>query len=86
MGIFTNPWIFKSIVEGQDYFPSVSETADVVRMHSDLVSNFMEIRKHLAAYFKGLPGIKKYRLKLVTVETKEDVEAILKEIVANYKT
>lgn len=37
------------------------------------------MRRHYTNYLKGLPGIKDYRLKLVTLETVEEIDAVLDE-------
>jgi tRNA-dihydrouridine synthase B len=89
-GAVGNPWIFKSIAEGKDYAPTVPDRVNTARKHAEIVWEYeaeqgiVELRKHLGAYFKGLPGIKKYRMKLVTVETLEDVNGILSEISEKY--
>jgi len=41
----------------------------------------IEMRKHLAWYFKDFPGAKNYRKKLVRVKNIKDIEKILSEIV-----
>jgi tRNA-dihydrouridine synthase len=43
-----------------------------------------EMRRHYTNYLKGLPGIKDYRLKLVTLETVEEIDAVLDEIQGKY--
>jgi hypothetical protein len=43
------------------------------------------MRRHYANYLKGLPGIKDYRNKLVTIKESEGVEEVLNEIAEVYK-
>lgn len=43
-----------------------------------------EMRRHYANYLKGLPGIKEYRSRLVTLMSVEEIDAVLDEIVAKY--
>ncbi|CCY71070.1 tRNA-dihydrouridine synthase [Clostridium sp. CAG:921] len=56
-----NPWIFKSILEGDDYIPTISERFSVIYRHikyqldyeDEKVAN-LKLRKHIAWYIKGL--------------------------------
>ncbi|HEU5168664.1 MAG TPA: tRNA dihydrouridine synthase DusB, partial [Chitinophagaceae bacterium] len=43
-----------------------------------------EMRRHYANYLKGMPNIKEYRNKLVTLKTVEEIDEVLNEIVSNY--
>mgnify|MGYP003455024038 FL=1 len=43
-----------------------------------------EMRRHYTNYLKGLPGIKEYRLRLVTLEAVEEIDAVLDEILIRY--
>jgi hypothetical protein len=43
-----------------------------------------EMRRHYANYLKGLPNIKEYRNKLVTLKTVEEIDEVLNEIVVTY--
>jgi tRNA-dihydrouridine synthase len=43
-----------------------------------------EMRRHYANYLKGLPNIKEYRNKLVTLKTVEEIDAVLNEITRVY--
>lgn len=56
-----NPWIFKSIIEGKEYTPTLDERLKVIKEHLDLaVAREREdvaipkMRKHIAWYLKGL--------------------------------
>jgi hypothetical protein len=42
------------------------------------------MRRHYTNYLKGLPGIKEFRLRLVTLETVEEINAVLDEILVKY--
>lgn len=89
-GALGNPWIFRQIldiIEGKDpKSPSISERNQIVLDHFDLhVEQYgprgvVTFRKHLTWYFKGIIGIKKYKQKLHTINSKEDLIAVLDEI------
>jgi hypothetical protein len=44
----------------------------------------LEMRRHYANYLKGLPNIKEYRARLVTLKTIEEIEEVLSEIIVQY--
>jgi len=44
-----------------------------------------EMRKHYTLYFKGYPHFKSYRMRLVTVETFDEIEQIFTEMLANFE-
>lgn len=86
------PWIFREIKHylqtGEILpLPTIEERVEVCRTHlqksiewkGDIVGIF-EMRRHYTNYLKGLPHIKEYRTRLVTVKTKEEVEGILEEV------
>lgn len=90
------PWIFNEI---KHYFetgtyrqpPSVKDRVDVSIKHlrgsvkwKGPVVGILEMRRHYANYLKGLPNIKEYRLKLVTMNNVEEIEELLNEIAAKY--
>jgi tRNA-dihydrouridine synthase B len=90
------PWIFREI---KHYFatgenlslPTIDERVDVCLKHLRLsvqwkgqVLGILEMRRHYTNYLKGLPHIKEYRTRLVTVKTLEEVEAVLEEIRVKY--
>jgi tRNA-dihydrouridine synthase B len=90
------PWIFdeiKHFVKTGEHLPSptVEDRVEVCKKH--LYKSFewkgpkvgiFEMRRHYTNYLKGLPGIKDYRLKLVTLESVEEIVAVLDEIVVKY--
>jgi tRNA-dihydrouridine synthase len=43
-----------------------------------------EMRRHYTNYLKGLPNIKEYRYKLVTLDTIEEIDAVLEDVVRQY--
>ncbi len=81
-----NPWIFRSIIEGKEYIPSLEERFNVIREHLDLaVSREREdvaipkMRKHIAWYFKGLKHSSIARDRINKENTYEGVINILNE-------
>lgn len=90
------PWIFNEIKHYMETgthlpAPSVEERVRVARKHLNLsvewkgpVVGINEMRRHYANYLKGLPNIKDYRNRLVTLKTVEEIDAVLDEIVRNY--
>lgn len=92
-GALGNPWIFGQIdaaLRGQTYTPpTMTERVRVVREHARLhVTQYEEhhdlttFRKHLTWYFKGLPGAKVFRDRLVKVTTIDELDAILDELLS----
>lgn len=91
------PWIFREIkhyIQTGELMapPSVEERVQVCRQHlrksiewKGPIVGINEMRRHYANYLKGLPGIKDYRNRLVTLKTMEEVEAVLDEVAINYK-
>ncbi|HEY8388564.1 MAG TPA: tRNA dihydrouridine synthase DusB [Parasegetibacter sp.] len=90
------PWIFNEI---KHYFktgehlppPSIEERVEVCRKHlhksvqwkGPLVGIF-EMRRHYANYLKGLPNIKEYRSRLVTLPDTDSIDEVLNEIKRTY--
>ncbi len=48
------------------------------------IAGINEMRRHYANYLKGLPNIKEYRNKLVTMKTIEEVEEMLDDVKKTY--
>ena len=44
----------------------------------------LEMRRHYARYFKGIPDIKEYRLKFVTTDSFEEINALLDEVLEKF--
>ena len=90
------PWIFNEIKHyiktGQHLAPpTIEQRIEVCKKH--LHKSFtwkgpkigiFEMRRHYANYLKGLPNIKEYRTKLVTLMTVEEIDAVLDEIVLKF--
>ncbi len=92
------PWIFLEIkhffntgerLEG----PTIAERVDVCKTHliksiewkGDKLGIF-EMRRHYANYFKGIPNFKESRMKLVSLQTKEEILEVLEEIEHTFHT
>lgn len=90
------PWIFNEIKyflnTGQHLSPpTIEQRVEVIRQHllrsvewKGLIPGINEMRRHYTNYLKGLPNIKEYRLKLVTVKSVEEINDILNEIIKIY--
>ncbi len=90
------PWIFREIhhymATGEILDPpTVEERVAVSKNHlrksvawKGLVVGINEMRRHYSNYLKGLPGIKDYRNRLVTLKELEEVEAVLDEVQQQY--
>ncbi len=90
------PWIFNEIKHftktGEHQAPpTIEQRVEVISQHlhysvqwKGLLPGINEMRRHYTNYLKGLPNIKEYRLKLVTVRTVEEIDEVLNEIVDVY--
>ncbi len=90
------PWIFREIkhyLKTQTILPSptLQERVDVCRKHlyksvewKGPIVGIYEMRRHYSNYLKGLPGIKDFRYKLVTLTTAESISEVLEEILVHY--
>jgi nifR3 family TIM-barrel protein len=90
------PWIFNEI----KYFltsgthlspPTIEQRVQVIREHlshsirwKGFAPGINEMRRHYTNYLKGLPNIKEYRLKLVTMKSAEEINNVLDEIANVY--
>lgn len=91
------PWIFREIkhfiATGEmPPFPTVEERVAVCKKHLHKSLEWkgpkvgiFEMRRHYANYLKGLPGIKDFRARLVTLMFQEEINAVLDEVAATYK-
>lgn len=90
------PWIFNEI---KHYFatgeklapPTIQQRAEACRKHFEFsirwkgaVLGVLEMRRHYANYFKGLPHFKEDRTALVTLKEPEEILEKLQEIVRKY--
>ncbi len=90
------PWIFREIkhflATGEVLpSPSLEERVSVCRTHLDKslhwkgkVVGINEMRRHYTNYLKGLPNIKEFRTKLVTLNEPEEIHNVLSEIAEHY--
>lgn len=90
------PWIFNEIKQFMETGthlppPTIEQRVAVIQKHlhtsvqwKGLVPGINEMRRHYNNYLKGLPNIKEFRNRLVTVKTVEEVDAILEEIISTY--
>ena len=86
------PWIFREIrhfFETGEYLagPTIAERVAVCRTHLEKSvewkgekTGIFEMRRHYASYFKGIPHVKEYRMKLVSLTTLADIHGVLDEI------
>ncbi len=94
--VYGNPWIFREI---KHYFatgellppPDIDERVRISGVHLERSiawkgerRGIMEIRKHWSAYFKGFPGFKPFRIRLMEARTGEEVKEILRDIRERY--
>jgi tRNA-dihydrouridine synthase B len=90
------PWIFNEIkyyLKTGEHLPppTIEQRVNVIRQHlhysvewKGLMPGINEMRRHYTNYLKGLPNIKEYRLKLVTVKSVDEIDAVLNEIIKVY--
>jgi nifR3 family TIM-barrel protein len=90
------PWIFNEI---KHYMatgellapPTIEERVEVCKKHlrrsvewKGRIVGINEMRRHYANYLKGMPNIKEFRGKLVTLKVMEEIEAVLDDIIKQY--
>lgn len=90
------PWIFREI---KHFFktgerlagPTIAERVEVCRTHlvksiewKGPKTGIFEMRRHYANYFKGIPDFKEYRMRLVSLQTFEEIQEVLDEIQHNF--
>ncbi len=90
------PWIFREVKHflktGELMtVPTIEERIKACFTHLEKsvewkgpVGGILEMRRHYANYFKGLDHFKEYRLRLVTADGFDDVNALLEEIKIRY--
>lgn len=91
------PWIFREIkhyIQTGELLPSpsIEDRITVCRKHlhksvewKNPIVGVYEMRRHYANYLKGLPNIKEYRSKLVTLKEVAAIDEVLNEILVAYK-
>jgi nifR3 family TIM-barrel protein len=87
-----NPWLFREIkayLEKGELInpPGICERIEITKIHlqksieyKGATRTLFEMRKFYSGYFKGIPDFKKYRMRLVTAPTFEEIYSILNEI------
>ncbi|MFT5184007.1 MAG: tRNA-dihydrouridine synthase B [Flavobacteriales bacterium] len=87
-----NPWIFNEIkhfVKTGNHLapPSIADRAEAAREHLTMSVKWkgdrlgiVEMRRHYANYFKGIPEFKTHRMALVTMDHLDDILSKLDEI------
>ncbi|WP_132051048.1 tRNA dihydrouridine synthase DusB [Pseudocnuella soli] len=90
------PWIFNEIkhfVQTGQHLPppSIQQRVEVIRQHlhqsvawKGLKPGINEMRRHYTNYLRGLPNIRDFRTKLVTLPSVEEIDAVLDEVVRQY--
>lgn len=86
------PWVFNEIKHyletGEKLAgPDLEERINVTKKHLDFSvkwkgekQGILEMRRHYTNYFRGMPNFKPYRTRMVTVDTYQEVSAILEEV------
>ena len=89
---FGKPWIFRDIRHYLDTGellpePDVAEKTELALLHLDKSlehkegkAAILEMRRHFSNYFKGLPGFKETRLRLLTSLDVDEIREIIAEI------
>lgn len=95
-GSIGNPWIFREIkhyLATGEVLPSppLAEKVEVCRRHLQMsvewkgeLVGIREMRRHYPAYFKGLPGFKPLRMKLVTSDDLQELYDTLDYVEREY--
>lgn len=84
-GTLGNPWIFQEIKNQKSKIKNLKSICNVVLEHAKLheknygKGSLVTFRKHLSFYFKGIPGMKETRVKLMQIKEYKELENILKE-------
>ena len=81
-----NPWIFKEIIENEDYNVSNEEKLRVILKHIDLevaekgeITAVKEMRKHISWYIKNYKEASKFRDAVNRIDNRKEIEECLKE-------
>lgn len=91
------PWIFREVRHFLNTgeilpAPTVAERVAVCKRHLQKSlqwkgpdAGVYAMRRHYLTYLKGLPGIKEFRTRLVTLKAQEEINAVLDEVLAKYE-
>ena len=82
-----NPWIFHSLIRGEDYIPDKAERIGVVRKHFRLMleekgeyAAVRLMRKHIGWYIKGMRGAVALRRTINEMESAEEIFEALQRL------
>ncbi|HZH36328.1 MAG TPA: tRNA dihydrouridine synthase DusB [Flavisolibacter sp.] len=90
------PWIFNEIkhfIKTGEHLapPTVQQRVEVIRQHlhrsvewKGMKAGINEMRRHYTNYLRGLPNIKEFRLKLVTISDVAEIDDVLNEVIRCY--
>lgn len=90
------PWIFNEIkhflLTGEHLPPpTIQQRVEVIQKHlhrsvewKGIKAGINEMRRHYTNYLRGLPNIKEYRLKLVTISEVQEIDDVLGQITNYY--
>jgi len=90
------PWIFNEIkhfIKTGEHLapPDIRQRVEVIHQHlhrsvewKGFKAGVHEMRRHYTNYLRGLPNIKEFRLKLVTISEVEEIDELLNKIVDHY--
>jgi len=91
-----NPWFFNEvkhfIATGEHLAPpTIKQRVEVAKEHLDRSivwkgerQGIVEMRRHYANYFKGIPNFKPLRMRLVTTDTSEELYSIFDEVLSQF--
>jgi tRNA-dihydrouridine synthase B len=90
------PWIFNEIkhfLRTGEHLPppTIQQRVEVIQKHlhrsvewKGIKAGINEMRRHYTNYLRGLPNIKEYRLKLVTISEVAEIDDVLEQIINSY--
>lgn len=91
------PWIFNEIKHFLEKgahlpLPTVQQRVAVIRQHLKYslswkgpVVGIREMRRHYTNYLKGFPNIKEFKSRLVRLDTYEEIDEVLEEVLRYYE-
>lgn len=91
------PWIFNEIKHFLETgahlpLPTVQQRVAVIRQHLKYslswkgpVVGIREMRRHYTNYLKGFPNIKEFKSRLVRLDTYEEIDEVLEEVLRYYE-
>jgi tRNA-dihydrouridine synthase B len=90
------PWIFNEIkhfLRTGEHLPppTIQQRVEVIQKHlhrsvewKGIKAGINEMRRHYTNYLRGLPNIKEFRLKLVTISEVAEIDDVLEQITNSY--